>query len=227
MTRSRLFRDLSLVAAFAGVLMASSCAAPYNDGSITADPVQNHPVAVEPTSSSLKLPLASPDAGLAPDDEARLSAFVNAYLANGVGSISISAPAGSGSSDAVHYFGERLAAMGVPRDRILAGTHDVADGDNRVELDYIAYVAHTDPCGDWSKNAADTASNLPMPNFGCANQHNLAAMVADPRDLVEPEPLGPPDAMRRSVVMGNYQKGQQTAAQKSQDQSAAVSDIGR
>lgn len=227
MTRSQFFRDVSLAIALAGVLMASSCAAPYNDGSITADPVQNHPIAVEPISSSLKLSLASPEAGLAPDDEARLSAFVNAYLANGVGSISISAPAGAGSSDAVHYLGERLAAMGVPRDRILAGTHDVTDGDNRVALDYIAYTAHTGPCGDWPKNAGDTASNLPMPNFGCASQHNLAAMIADPRDLAEPEPLEPGDAMRRATVMDKYVKGQPTAAQKSQDQSGAVSDIGR
>lgn len=227
MTRQALFRDISLAAALAGVLMASSCAAPYNDGSFTADPVANHPIAVAPSMESLKLSLASPSSGLSPDDEARFSAFARAYLAAGNGSISISAPRGAGSSGAIRYFGERLAAMGVPEDRILAGTHEAADGDSRVELGYITYSAHTDPCGDWLKNAGDTASNLPMPNFGCASQHNLAAMVSDPRDLVEPEPLGPADAGRRSAVMGNYEKGQPTAAQKTPDQSTSISNIGR
>lgn len=227
MTTRELFRDLSLAAALAGVLMASSCAAPVNDGSFTADPVANHPIAVAPSMESLKLSLASPASGLSPDDEARFSAFVRAYLAYGSGSISISAPRGVGSTDAIHYFGDRLASMGVPEDRILAGTHESAEGDTRVELGYISYSAHTDPCGDWSKNAGDTASNLPMPNFGCASQHNLAATIADPRDLVEPQPLGPADAMRRATVMGKYGKGETTAAQKTQDQSTSISGIGQ
>lgn len=226
MTRE-LFRDLSLAAALAGVLMASSCAAPVNDGSFTADPVANHPIAVAPSMESLKLSLASPSSGLSPDDEAHFSDFVRAYLAYGSGSISISAPRGAGSTDAIHYFGERLASMGVPEDRILAGTHETADGDTSVEFGYISYTAHTDPCGDWSKNAGDTSSNLPMPNLGCASQHNLAAMIADPRDLVEPQPQGPAEAARRSTVMGNYVKGQPTAAQKTSDQSTSISTIGR
>ena len=76
------------------------------------------------------------------------------------------------------------------------------------------------PCGDWSRNAGDTASNLPMPNFGCASQHNLAAMVTDPRDLVSPRAMGPSDAARREIVMQAYQAGKPTAATKTADQSA-------
>lgn len=227
MTRHALFRDISLAAALAGALMASSCAAPYNDGSVTADPFANHPITVTPGMESLKLSVSTPVSGLSADDEARLGDFVRAYLADGNGSISISAPQGAGSSDTIRYFGERLAAMGVPRDRILAGTYEVQNGDARVELGYISYSARTDPCGDWSKNAGDTAANLPMPNLGCATQHNLAAMVSDPRDLVEPQPLGPADAMRRAAVMGKYEKGEPTAAQKTQDQSTSISGVGQ
>lgn len=231
MTRSEFFREVSLAAALAAalaaVLTASSCASPVNDGSITADPERNHPIAVAPSFTSLKLSFAAPSSSLMPDDEARFAGFVRTYLAYGNGSISISAPKGTESSGAIRYFGERLAAMGVPPARILVGTYDAPEGDGRVELGYITYSAHTDACGDWSKNAGDTASNLPMPNFGCATQHNLAAMVSDPRDLAEPRELGPADAMRRSTVIGNYEKGQTTAAQKTADQSGAVSAMGK
>ncbi len=140
--------------------------------------------------SHLKLSFATPAAGLIPQDEARLDGFVSSYLARGNGALSISVPKGPGASQTIRYFGERLAKMGVPRSSILVGTRTVVDGDPRIELGYIGYEAHTDRCGDWSANLADTASNLPTPNFGCANQHNLAAMVSDPRDLVGPRAHG-------------------------------------
>jgi len=220
------WRDVCLAAALAGTLTASSCASLTNgDATLTADPSANHPIAVTPSFVSLKLPVSNPPGALMPDDEMRLDNFVAAYLARGNGSMSIFAPAGADSSAVIRYLGERLAAMGVARDRILVGTRDAANVDGRVELRYITYVARTDACGDWSKNAGDTASNLPMPDFGCANQHNLAAMVADPRDLVAPRPMGAADAARRAVVMGNYEQGQPTAAQKTQDQSGAISSI--
>lgn len=214
-------------AALAAVLMAGSCAAPSNDGSVSADPVQNHPIDVRPSYKSLRLSFAGAGAGLMADDQARFNNFVTNYLDHGNGALSISAPRGPMGSEAIRYFGERLAALGVPRSRILVGTHDVANGDARVQLGYITYVASVGECGDWSKNAADTSSNLPMPNFGCANQHNLAAMIADPRDLILPRPMGPADAVRRATVIDKYQKGEVTGATKSQDQSGAVTDISK
>ena len=135
---------------------------------------------------AIKLPFSAPAAGLLPDDTAKFSAFVADYLEHGDGAISITAPSGPSSGAAIGYFAERLASLGVPRGRIMVGSRDAQNGDTRVEIGYIGYSAHTDPCGDWSTSVADTASNLSTPNFGCAVQHNIAAMVADPRDLVAP-----------------------------------------
>ena len=42
-------------------------------------------------------------------------------------------------------------------------------------------------------------------NFGCATQQNLAAMVANPLDLLYPRGMTPPDATRRVGVVGNYE----------------------
>jgi pilus assembly protein CpaD len=219
MTTKNILRFVSLAA----ILMAGSCAGPNNSAGLVQDGAANHPIVVEPTSKALNVAFAGPDGGLSPQDQERVDSFVAEYMARGHGAISISVPQGPGSNDAVTWFGEHFAEMGVPRSRILVGTHD----GGTVELSYIAYVAHTDECGDWSANIADSENNLPMPNFGCATQHNLAAMVADPRDLQGPRRMDDADAKRRGTVTDKYEKGQITGADKSTEQSAAVSDVAK
>jgi pilus assembly protein CpaD len=221
-------KDFLRFGAMAAVLLAGSCAAPINDTKVVADGTVNHPITVSPSYHSIKVSFAADNQGLLPEDSAKLDAFVADYTTHGNGAISVSVPAGPGAATSIHYFGERLADMGVARSNILVGTHDVAaNKDMRVEIGYVGYVAHTDPCGDWSQDASDTSDNLPMPDFGCATQHNLAAMVADPRDLVSDRPLGESDATRRGVVMGKYEKGEPTTATKTTDQSGAVADVNK
>ena len=212
-------------ASVAAVLLAGSCAAPFNDGEgLMNDPAVNHPITVEPHFASIKVSFSAPQAGLLPDDAARLDGFVADYLSRGSGSISVSAPSGPYSVAALDYFGERLFSMGVQRSRILVGTHE---GDGRVEIGFISYNAHADECGDWSKNLGDTASNRAAANFGCAVQKNIAAQVADPRDIIEMRPTDPSDAARRATVLQKYEKGEVTAAEKNKAQSGAVSDVNK
>jgi pilus assembly protein CpaD len=218
--------DALRAAAIAAVLLAGSCAAPTNNGAtLTDDPDMNHPLVVDTATNAVRLAFSATDAGLMPEDAARFDAFVAQYKANGEGPINVTAPPGPTSQQTLAYFGERLAAAGVPRAQIMVGTR--SDGDWRVELRYSGYVAHTTNCNDWSsQQASDTASNLPMANFGCAVQHNIAAQIENPRDIAEPRALGPSDAMRRATVMNAYEKGTPTAATKNADQSVAVSDVG-
>ena len=79
---------------------------------------------------------------------------------------------------------------------------------------------------------AFTLMNDTPKNFGCSVQHNIAAMVADPRDLLGPGPMGPVDTARRATVMDHYEKGEVTQADKrsvdkSTEQSAGASSIGQ
>jgi pilus assembly protein CpaD len=117
--------------------------------------------------------------------------------------------------------------MGVSRDRILVASRDAGTGGSQVELNYISYQARTTECGDWSEDLAYTAENTTAANFGCANQHNMAMMVADPRDLLGPRPMTGADAVRRQSVIGNYEAGKVTSTEKGADQKSAISDIGR
>ncbi|MEJ0027986.1 MAG: CpaD family pilus assembly protein [Rhizomicrobium sp.] len=220
-------KDFLKLASLLAVLAAGSCAAPINDANIGLldDPAVNHPIQVQPNFHTISLPFSGNDAGLMPDDSQHFDAFVAGYVQHGNGAISIAAPAGRDASAAIEYFGERLASAGVPRDRILVGTRD--GGDGKVELGYIGYDATTAPCGDWSANYGDTASNRVSPNLGCATQHNLAAQIADPRDLVAPQPMGAGDAARRATVYSNYRDGKPTGATLTPEQSGAVADVNK
>ena len=212
----------------AAALLVGSCSTDKYalQGVPNPDGAENHPIVVEPSDRSLRLSFSATEAGLMPEDAVRLEAFVGDYLNGGSGAISVSAPAGPGANEALSYFGEKLALLGVPRSRILVGTREVAGRDEKVKFHFISYEAHTDQCGDWSADLAETTANATAPNLGCSNQQNIAAMVTDPRDLITPEPESAADATHRAAVLGHYEQGQVTGSAKNSSQSGTVSDVG-
>jgi pilus assembly protein CpaD len=68
-------------------------------------------------------------------------------------------------------------------------------------------------CSDWSRNVVDEFAGNSHSNFGCATNSNLAAMVANPADLVrgaERDGTADPQVVFRSV--DNYRKAPPTGA---------------
>ena len=57
----------------------------------------------------------------------------------------------------------------------------------------------------------DYFENQPYWNLGCASQRNLAAMVDNPADLVQPRGETPAYTMRRTTVLDKYRQGESTA----------------
>jgi len=219
-------KEFFRVASLFAVLAAGSCSEPINrPEGLFDEPMVNHPISVEPGYRTFMLVFSAPNAGLMPDDAQHFDDFVADFIAHGNGSISITVPAGPDASATIAYFGERLASAGVPRNRIIVGAREAGDG--RVELGYISYDAATTSCGDWSTSLTYTASNRVGPNFGCSVQHNVAAQMADPRDLIKPQPMTAGDAARRAIVYDNYKNGRPTAATKAADQSGAVTDVSK
>jgi len=96
-----------------------------------------------------------------------------------------------------------------------------------LRLSYLAYVAKGPDCPDWSEDIGRDPQNMPWTNRGCATQHNLAAMVANPRDLVQPRTETPRPGERRQVVWDKYVKGESTISKRDPSEHANVSEIGR
>lgn len=92
-----------------------------------------------------------------------------------------------------------------------------------VTVSVVRYQAVVHDCNRTWENLTRTARNTPYANFGCALTSNLAAQVANPRDLMTPVPLGPADASRRAVIMDKYRKGEITAAAKDSTVSGNIS----
>jgi pilus assembly protein CpaD len=91
-----------------------------------------------------------------------------------------SAYAGSASRDAIAAVAARqglLLAEGAP-----VTTGAVSDGMVRVVVSRMA--ASVPGCPDWSRASQPEYESSTMSNFGCATSSNLAAMVANPEDLI-------------------------------------------
>lgn len=224
MTHSpQIFRYCAVCAA----LLLAACA---NDSSAvngpedSLSPMQRFPITVEAHMESFRLAYDNARNDLDGPSQAELERIAQDYLENGSGAIAVSAS--RNDRDAPSRIAERLVALGVERNRILLGNDDGSNPGGELRVSYIRYQADTEPCGDWSQNLGITYTNKPSPNFGCATQHNIAAMVADPHDLVSPKTVESGDAQRRLTVLDKYRKGEATVTAKTQQQSGAISTVG-
>ena len=67
----------------------------------------------------------------------------------------------------------------------------------------------------------------PYWNLGCANQRNLAAMVDNPADLVQPRGETPAYTARRSVAIDKYRKGENPSGTYTGYDTGKISDLGK
>jgi pilus assembly protein CpaD len=176
-----------------------------------------HPISVEPQIRELQV--GSGSQGLSEADRQRVRAVAREYLAVGHGQLMIASSGGRTATDAI----AAAEREGVPRGRIEVASYS---GGGAV-ISYTMYTATGPECGNFSENVGVSPENMRTPNFGCATQRNLAAMVEDPRDLIAPRGEEPASSARRATVIKAYREGQNTAAARTDQDSGAVSTVGR
>ena len=113
--------------------------------------------------------------------------------------------------------------------------HDVADKDlslqsvqdhaaDIVTVNVVTYRTHRLDCNQSWENLAATGGNKTYENFGCAVTANLAAQVADPRDLDHHAAPTSTDASRKSVILDKYRQGKITSSDVDTSAKGTVSD---
>lgn len=179
------------------------------------DPEERHPILVSQQPANLNMRIASGSAGLSPSQRGRIIEFISHYKASDAGNsrIVIAAPGGSANEGAAMIAADEarqlLVETGYPESTIAVEAYHGGAGEAPLRISYMRYVAEGPECGDdWSVNLARNYSNTPYPNMGCAGQKNLAAMVANPADLLGPRSVGPRDANRRDTTFSKYIKGE-------------------
>ena len=104
-----------------------------------------------------------------------------------------------------------LVSPGAP---VTAGT--VAPGNVRVVVS--RNIASVPGCPNWETPSQPNYNNKTMPNFGCGVNSNLAAMIADPQDLVHGrEGNGVVDAITATRAVGVYRNTAPTGTKGLQD----------
>ena len=155
---------------------------------------------------------AAPDGSLASGEAARLNAWF-AGLDLGYGdSIYVDGPYGARSE--VAQVAGNYGLLVSPSAPVTGGP--VGPGNARV---IVSRMRATVPnCPNWSVPAQPSADNRAMSNFGCAVNSNLAAMVANPQDLVYGrEGSGVGDSLTASKAIGSYRKAEPTGTKGLQD----------
>ena len=115
------------------------------------------------------------------------------------------------------------------RNDILAGLDQLAT----VRLSYPRISATAGPCGLWPEDLGPSIKdrgyieNKPYYNFGCAYQRNMAAMVENPSDLLQPRPETPAYTIRRTEGFEKYRKGTSTSTTYPEAEKAKLSDTGK
>jgi pilus assembly protein CpaD len=174
------------------------------------DSNQRHPILISRDPEPLDLPVGMRGPALSPKIERAIGDYVAQYRSEGTGPITIQAPTGSANEAAaaatgraVHY---ALVRLGVPRNQIVVSPYAVDDHSkvSPLRLAFLQVKAVVPDCGLWPAKQPVNGQNAQYFDFGCAQQQNLAAMVADPADLVRPRAMTPASGARRAKVMQIY-----------------------
>lgn len=175
----------------------------------------NHPITIEESLATFDIPVGRETPYLATGMEGNVLAFAGTFRSSGSGTLAIVLPMGSPNAANAASIAQQvegvLVAGGVSPGEIEYRTYPggTATANAPVRLAFVRLAATTSQCGLWPENLARNV-DVNYANFGCATQQNLAAMVANPLDLLYPRLMTPPSAARRSTVLDAYQAGQPT-----------------
>lgn len=194
---------------------------PTVTGSIERDPVtSNHPIIVREGADTIDIPIGSQAARLDEAATRTIKRFGAEAISRGASGVTVLMPSGSANEAAAYRASNQviaaLVAGGVPAHAVTRRPYraDPRSTEAPIRLAYpriVAEVPHT--CGHWPDQMLNNEKNEPYWNYGCATQANMAAMIAEPSDLITPRGEDPADGTRRTMVVQAYRAGKATKAE--------------
>ena len=207
--------------------------------SIPDDYRLRHPIAIQEADRSVVIFVGRARGGLSAEQRADVMGLAQTWLHEGTGAIVADVPTGTPNARAAESaFREAqatLSAAGVPPNGVTVH-HYHPDNPRQlatVRLSYPRIAATAGPCGLWPEDLGPSIKdrgyieNKPYYNFGCAFQRNMAAMVEQPSDLLQPPPETPAYTARRTEGFEKYRKGTSTATIYPEAEKAKLSDTGK
>jgi pilus assembly protein CpaD len=197
-----------------------------------------HPISIREGFGKLELFVGVNRGGLTPAQQADVLAFAHTWRRESSGGVLIDIPSGTPNAHAAHEAAHEvraiLAAAGVSPSVVATRQYRPVTPMKfaTLRLSYPKMIAEAGPCGMFPKDLGANLEGIDPTNhsywnFGCSQQHNLAAMVENPADLVQPRGESPPSAARRSVMLDKYRKGEPTATRNPDADKGKISDIAK
>jgi pilus assembly protein CpaD len=229
-------RGLMVAVVAAAVAGCKTSARDVTD-SIPYDYRQRHPIAVTEAKHTLALFVGTGRGGLSAMQRAEVLAFARSWAREATGGVTIDRPVGGANERAARdALKEALSIMvqaGVPNRGIgIRPYHANGNKLGTLRLNYPRIAAEAGPCGLWPddlgpSNDPKHFENRQYWNFGCANQRNLAAMVANPADLVQPRAETPAYTAKRTFGTEKWRKGENPSTNYPDAQKGAISEVGK
>jgi len=235
----RAFRIAGALVGLTFVLGACTHTDDVLTASVPNDYRLRHPIAIQEADQSVVIFVGHARGGLSASQRADVIGLAQTWLREGTGAISADLPVGTpnarAAADSFREIQALLAAAGVPPRGIVVHHYHPQDPRQMatIRLNYPKISAVAGPCGLWPEDLGPSIKNKsyfenkPYYNLGCANQRNLAAMVDNPSDLVQPRPETPAYTVRRTAAFAKYRKGESTASTDSEADKAKLSDTGK
>ena len=198
-----------------------------------------HPIAIQEADRSVVVFVGHARGGLSASQRADVIALARIWVSEGTGAIVADVPADTPNARAAESAFREIQALltagGVPARGITLRHYHPDDPRTlaTIRLSYPRMAAVAGPCGLWPEDLGPSINdrgyfdNKPYYNFGCAYQRNMAAMVDNPSDLVQPRPETPAYTMRRTEGFEKYRKGATTATEYPESDKAKLSDTGK
>ena len=237
--RSRALRLAGALVGLAVVLGACKHTDEVTTASAPDDYRKRHPIVIEEANRSVVVFVGQARGGLSASQRADVMGLAQAWLREGTGTITadvpVDTPNARAAADSFREIQATLAAAGVPSRGIVARRYHPEDPRQMatIRLNYPKISAVAGPCGLWPEDLGLSIKNKshfenkPYYNFGCAYQRNMAAMVDNPSDLVQPRTETPAYTTRRTTAFEKYRKGTTTTTSYPEADRAKLSDTGK
>jgi pilus assembly protein CpaD len=226
-----------LMAGFAaGLAGCNATTTQDTTGGIPAAYRDRHPIVLKEGKKSLTLFVGAGRGGLSPMQRAEVLAFAQNWRREATGGVTIDRPAGGANeraaTDTLKEALSIIVQAGVPNGGIGIRPYHPGPRHGTLRLSYPLMVADAGPCGLWPDDLGPSYEtkhyeNRQYYNFGCATQRNLAAMVAEPADLVQPRAEGPVYAAKRTFGVDKWRKGEGPATTYPDPNKGSVSDVAK
>jgi pilus assembly protein CpaD len=226
-----------LVAGLAIALAGCNTTVRDTTGSVPNDYRARHPIAIKEKDRTLTLFIGAGRGGLTPMQRAEVMQFAQSWKREATGGIVVDRPVGAPNERAAHdTLKEALAIMaaaGIPNHGIGIKPYKPGAQAAVLRITYPLMGAKVaGPCGLWPadlgpSNDMKHFENQPYFNLGCATQQNLAAMVENPADLVQPRGETPAYTSKRSTGIEKWRKGESPATTYPDANKGAISDLGK